>query len=382
MSTLISPTARAQQYTKVEAGIGSDSQTLTGIDGHRVLATGVAGLAAYNFSRSVAFEGSFSFLPVFQASPWQDSGRELTAFGGLKAGWRGRRFGVYGKIEPGLASLSCGIGYYGPKGQRYYDCERRTHFALQYGGVAEYRFNPRTAARVDAAQTLITEFDQVVFREPYVEEIVDGHIAQHLDFRFSLVHSFGALRGPEVEAVPPKSTFDAGFLLALQLKEHLLQSNVEPDRGLGAWVSWNFSKYVCWDTSAFDFPHDDHTASIQDGGTSLDAFSGIKAGLRRDKFGIFGKVRPGAVIFSRTEDSIDVTNTSAVISNSRLTSFGLDTGGIVEIYPSHHLIVRAEAGNVSIFYPAKTTYGQGEAFHTPGTERASVLFLFGAGWRF
>ena len=108
--------------------------------------------------------------------------------------------------------------------------------------------------------------------------------------------------------------------------------------------------------------------------TSFDAFSGVKAGLRRDKFGIFGKVRPGAVVFSRTEDSIFITSTAAVISNSKLPSFALDTGGIVELYPSRHFIVRAEGGNVSIFYPAKTTYGQGEGFHSPGTERASCCF--------
>ena len=306
----------------------------------------------------------------------------MTVFGGLKAGWRGRRFGMYGKIEPGLASFRCGLGHFGPNGQRYYDCERRTHFALQYGGIVESNINPRTVARVDVAQTLISEFDQVIYREPGLEEIVEGHIAQHFDFRFSIEHSFGVLRDPEIEGVPTKSAFDAGVLLALQLKEHLLLSNVEPDRGIGAWVSWNFSKYVSWDTGAFDFPHDDHTASIQDGGTSLDAFSGVKAGLRRDKFGIFGKVRPGAVVFSRTEDRIFITSTSAVISNSKLPSFALDTGGIVELYPSRRFIIRAEAGNVSIFYPAKTTYGQGEAFHSPGTERASVLFLLGAGWRF
>jgi hypothetical protein len=382
LSALFSSPAPAQQYTKAEAGIGTDSQTFTGTGGYHVLTTGVSGLAAYNFSRSVAIEGSLSFLPVFRDSPWQDSGRELTAFGGLKAGWRGRRFGLYGKIEPGLASFSCGLSYFGPEGQRYYNCERRTHFALQYGGVAEYKITPRTAARVDFAQTLISEFDQVLNRQMYSEEIVEGHLAQHFDLHFSVVHSFGAPRDPEIEPVTTRSTFDGGVLLALQLKEHLLMSNVEPDRGIGAWVSWNFSRYVSWDTSAFDFPQDDHTASIVDGGTSLDAFSGVKAGFRHDKFGVFGKVRPGAVVFSRTEDSISVTSTSAVISDSKLPSFALDTGGIVELYPSPRFIVRAEAGNVSIFYPAKTTYGQGEAFHFRGTERATVLFLLGAGWRF
>jgi hypothetical protein len=309
-------------------------------------------------------------------------GQGTDAFAGVKAGWRGRRFGVYGRVEPGLASFSCGLDHFGPTGQRNYDCERRTHFALRYGGVAEWNVTARTAARVDVAQTLISEVDQVVFRSPYIEGLIPGHIAQHLDFRFSIEHRFGLLRDAESEPAATRTTLDAGVLLGLQLKEHLLLATVEPDRGIGAWVSSNFSKHLSWDTSAFGFPHDDHTASTQDGGPSLDAFSGIKAGLRREKFGLFAKARPGAVVFSRTEDSIFITKTSALISNSKLPSFALDTGGIVELYPSRRFIVRAEAGNVSIFYPAKTTYGQGEAFHSPARERASVLFLLGAGWRF
>jgi hypothetical protein len=277
LTCLIPVFSSAQKYSRVEAGIGTDSQTYSDFNGHHYLSTGINGVVDYNLSPSLAIEGNFSYLPIFQKTRSVDSGDELTAFGGMKMGWRGRHFGLYGKIEPGLASFSCGFSYFGPNGQPYYNCMRRTHFALQYGGVAEYNFTQHTFLRVDAAQSLITEFDQVLLRSGNLTYSVKGHIAQHFNFRFALQHSFGSLHDTESETVPRSSSFDAGVLYALQTKEHL--DGVQPDSGIGLWLSWNFSRYVSWDTGVFDFPKDDHTAGFQDGGP---AFEGVLRNQGRD----------------------------------------------------------------------------------------------------
>ncbi len=383
--------AGAQQYARVDAGVGVAAQTYVDGAGKRLVLAGPSGVVTYNLSPSLAVEGSFGFVPEFAQSSAQDSGRELLGFGGVKMGRRGRRLGVYGKVEPGLVSFSCGYSIYGPAPgyKPYTDCERRTDFALQYGGVAEYMLSDRTALRIDAGQTLVTEFDQVTARSnggkssgAYVEVIDPGHVAQHLDLRLSVEHRFAGLWEDERKGEAGRDRVDVGVLYSLQPKEHLLEFSLEPDSGGGLWVSWNLGRYLSWDTSAIYFPHDDHTADFQDGGPSFDGFSGIKAGVRGERVGMFAKVRPGAIVFARTEDSLFLTRQSFLVTDSKFVDFGLDTGGVVEVYPAGHAILRAEAGELSIFYPAKTTMAQGVAVRAPGLERSAVMLLFGVGYRF
>ena len=81
---------------------------------------------------------------------------------------------------------------------------------------------------------------------------------------------------------------DIGALFSLQQRVHEDGDNqILPNRGGGAWVSWNFSKYVALDTTAFYSPQDDKHAYPQDGGRDLMAVWGIKAGMRRDRLGYF-----------------------------------------------------------------------------------------------
>jgi hypothetical protein len=363
----------AQQYSRIESGVGIESQTDSG------LTAGPFGNFTYNLSPSLAIEGSGSFLPQFQKNAQLDSGRELLALGGVKMGWRGQKFGVYGKIDPGIASYSCGLWL-----GTYDDCQRRTHFALQYGAVAEYWLNPRTALRVDGAQTLIAEFDQVYLRQPngFPAYIIPGHVAPHLDLRVSVVHSFGELQDAGSEQAPRDQTFDLGGLFALHPRVHILDSNLLPGPGGGMWGSWNFSKHYALDTSAFYEPQNDRTYTTLDGGHEVDAYIGLKAGIRRKRVGFFAKVRPGVNLFSHVIDSETPKQDVVLITYSKLPVFALDTGGIVEVYPSKHTILRFDAGDDTIFYPTRTTLYNGQPVTSPGSTAASILMTFGAGIRF
>jgi hypothetical protein len=333
-------------------------------------------------------EGSVAYLPEFNYPQWQDTGRELQAMGGFKAGWRGRRWGINGKVEPGIASFSCGIAYLNRQGQ-ISKCDRRTHFTLQYGGVAEYNLSPRWALRGDAAQSLTAEFDQVLLRYPSGSpfagrpfETVAGHIAQHLDLRFGIVRRFGVLRDEPLEPAARQSTMEVGVLFALQPKVHQLFSALEQDRGGGAWVSWDFNRHLGVDATAFYLPHNDGTVNVIDGGATLEGYAGIKAGIRRDHFGYFAKVRPGSIVFTNVLDSQAEIPGGLLNTYSKSPNFALDTGAIVELYPSAHSVMRVEAGNVSIFYSQRTIRVNGQPATVNGLEAASVLFLFGAGLRF
>jgi len=380
----------AQDYTRVDIGLGTLTESSTDENANYHVTSGGTVLGTYNLSRSLAVEGSFGYLPAFQHSVWEERGHEELGFGGLKMGRRGSRLGIYGKIEPGLVSFSCGVSFYGlpPVYNPYTNCERRTDFALQYGAVVQYALSPTTALRFDAAQTLATEFDQVIARYPsgalhgQAAEILTGHVGQHADFRFSIVQGFGLADKDGREGQAPQGRVDAGVFFALQPRVHLLDTDLQPDKGGGVWVSWNFSKYWSWDTTALYFERHNNNTSYQDGGNPFEGFSGFKYGIRRDRVGIFGKVRGGPVIFSRTESAFLQTQTSVTVGFSKFVDYGLDTGGVVEVYPYRRLILRAEAGEVSIFYPSTHVETENGPIPVAGLERSTMMLIFGGGYRF
>ena len=63
----------------------------------------------------------------------------------------------------------------------------------------------------------------------------------------------------------------------------------------------------------------------------ISALFGTKAGLRRDRFGVFGKSRVGLWHWTRSY-------------------FAIDAGGVLEYYPSSHTAVRMDVGDTIIFY--------------------------------
>ncbi|MFP5226795.1 MAG: hypothetical protein ACLGXA_04150, partial [Acidobacteriota bacterium] len=113
--TLAAPAALAQTYSPHEIGIGLASETgsayydATNYSGAIHDFAGPLGRYTFNFSPSLAIEGSVAYLPGFQTGGATDNGHELLALGGVKAGWRGRHFGLYGKAEPGISSWSPGL---------------------------------------------------------------------------------------------------------------------------------------------------------------------------------------------------------------------------------------------------------------------------------
>jgi hypothetical protein len=120
---------------------------------------------------------------------------------------------------------------------------------------------------------------------------------------------------------------------------------------------------------------------------------GVKAGKRFQKWGIFGKARPGVVSFSEGDSKFFLGSSDAFgILQGRQTHFAVDLGGVVEFYPSKRIVTRFEAGDTLIHYRRRQT-----SFLTfDPTTGATVLFPFttrsetrhnfqfaaGVGWRF
>jgi hypothetical protein len=89
--------------------------------------------------------------------------------------------------------------------------------------------------------------------------------------------------------------------------------------GVGGRLFWNFSREAALDAEVTRYP----------GKTSV--LAGAKLGLRRERFGVFGKTRAGIWHFSRSYTAVDV-------------------GGVVEYYPSPRTAIRIDAGDTILYY--------------------------------
>jgi hypothetical protein len=120
------------------------------------------------------------------------------------------------------------------------------------------------------------------------------------------------------------------------------------------------------------------------GRSALTGFFGGKAGMRTQRFGFFGKARPGFMTFDNAFRGATVILTPAPngigsigsISSfrfGRLTQRALDLGGVAEYYPARHWAFRWDLGDMLLFQdkgPTFTFIGVGTPSLPPIIERS------------
>jgi hypothetical protein len=75
---------------------------------------------------------------------------------------------------------------------------------------------------------------------------------------------------------------------------------------------------------------------------------GVKTGLRSEKAGIFGKLRPGFVHFGESTLNPAVLGSPGLAQTASATQFALDIGGVFELYPSRSVAIRFDVGDTII----------------------------------
>lgn len=345
-----------------------------------------------NLSSTLALEGTVEPWSQFFRDNAVQSGHETIALGGIKAGWRGERWGFYGKTEAGITSQSCAQWYTPPP---YSHCSRITNFALEYGGVMEYRLSPAFALRVDAGHLESLEFDQVTYRSSNLTISTFGGMLQHFDARVGITRCFGASRDPSSERILTQSGWEIGASFLLQPKTEPMPGDVNVYASPGAWATWNFSPHISWDSALIHsgpgrFGEYD-IANYQAGGRSLEALTGLKMGLRRDRMGYFAKLRGGTITFGETERRIGIEPGGQIfVERGMFTNPVLDVGGVWEVYPCHHMLLRFDAGSATVFYQPKGIWQYvpkgsvdvGTKYEIPGFTETGLLLTFGGGFRF
>src|SRR5262249_39192472 len=118
-------------------------------------------------------------------------------------------------------------------------------------------------------------------------------------------------------------------------------------------------------------------------GQKVQLFIGGKAGVRSRYVGVFVKARPGVMFIGEVTSGFSCSrNGFATICRPRHNNFALDTGGVVEFYPSSHAILRFDASAPIVRMRTATA---GILFINPSITSSTTQnfqFSVGFGYRF
>ena len=155
--------------------------------------------------------------------------------------------------------------------------------------------------------------------------------------------------------------------------------NAQNQAEIGGRFSWNFSRHVTLDAELEGslFRTTNLTTSYQ-GGYLLQSFVGIKVGKRWDKFGIFGKFRPGLTSYSGVIKQFQ----SGTLGFGRRTDPAFDLGGTAEFYVSRRILLRYDFGDTIIHYNSSTITISGQSIAAPSELRNNFQFSTAIAFRF
>jgi len=130
--------------------------------------------------------------------------------------------------------------------------------------------------------------------------------------------------------------------------------------GGGVRLTYNLTKNIGLEAEGNLFPreHNDFSLFGLSGRMSQGQF-GAKVGKRFKRLGVFGKIRPGFVSFSKVSYLISTRTitfdfgrqvTIGQFGERRERFFSTDVGGVVEFYPSRHLMTRVDLSDTIIRY--------------------------------
>jgi hypothetical protein len=168
-------------------------------------------------------------------------------------------------------------------------------------------------------------------------------------------------------------------------------SRTEP--GFGGRFTFNLNRVFSLEAAGHYFPKD--CFFCRNAGHITEGFGGLKAGKRFEKWGVFAKARPGVISYSEgTFNPFPIVGPAfpIVLERSRLTTFAMDVGGVVEFYPTKHLVTRFDAGDTIVHFGRRTfdaaVFNPGDNTFTPtritisGTTTHNFQFITSVGWRF
>jgi len=388
--TLTSTAAAQSRKDKLEVGVQATSLSLFDPDfPGDVTHAGAGGRVTYNINRSIAAEAEINFLAQ-KAFILRSDGHAIQAQFGVKAGKRFEKFGLFAKVRPGFLSVNRvfslepgpgvvinGIPTFIPK------IERETFFTIDVGGVLELYPSKRTVVRFDAGDTLVRHPDRfdIVFGLPPTVQLARAAKFTN-NFQFTAGVSFRLDDFPAEEGDARTSGDAREETPRYEVGVQFTSMSVEPpatacvfcatlnddfihtEPGFGGRFTFNLTDNIAFEGEGNYFTRD-RPGFPDPAGHMFQAQFGGKVGKRFERWGLFGKARPGFVGFTKVTE---VTGTRVVTLGS--TSFvvpdfregkafypSLDLGGVVEFYISRRWMARFDVGDTIIRYGELRTVG-------------------------
>ena len=133
------------------------------------------------------------------------------------------------------------------------------------------------------------------------------------------------------------------------------QRRTEP--GFGGRFTFNLNRVVALEAAGYFFPK--RCFQCEHNGNITEVIGGVKIGKRFEKWGIFGKARPGVASFS--QGKVNIFQDSTIpgfpfrFEEERLTGFAADLGAVLEFYPTKRIVTRFDAGDTIIHLGPRQT---------------------------
>jgi hypothetical protein len=380
---------------KIEIGVQSTSLTVFSPDtSFDETKGGIGGRIAYNFNRSIAAEAEINFFPQKQLI-FTSIGSTIQAQFGVKLGKRFDKFGVFGKVRPGFISansvLSLVPGLPGPNFP-VLNIERKTFFTTDFGGVLELYPSRRMVVRFDAGDTAIRHperFDMFGLGGPLVL-VRPAKFSHNFQLTAGVAFRLGDFPDEDADATTSGGAetqtkrFEVGaqftslFVKPSNAQGSLFVPRIHTEPGLGGRVTFNLTESIAFEAEGNYFTREQF--SFPEGGKMFQGQFGGKIGKRFDRWGVFGKARPGFVGFSRVFQSLGVQ--LPAFSFTRKLYPSLDVGGVVEFYVSPRWMARFDVGDTIIRYGEIRFPGLAPSFTVPSVTRHNLQVSSGIGFRF
>jgi hypothetical protein len=388
-SALIVPAARAQEeYSRFEVSGQFSLIRLLDSSGNAQSHLGFGGRLDINLTRRLALESQIDFFPK-PASPLLQSqgGRALQGMFGIRGKvLQSKHYAVYGLLRPGLIHFEK-VGAFSPTPPSFFTSRPATYFLMNLGGGIEFYPSPRLIARFEISGNPY-RIPNFTAHSPAGFVSAPGQITDSFRFSVGVGYRLGALHENSREApVSGKLEFGPQFTaMAIQREGSLDGVRTEP--GIGGFVSYQVFRFFYADSAVNFFLRGTNSSGVHDGGRIFQGLFGLKGGIRRDRIGIFGKVRPGFNSYSRALTSTQQTSAGPPpLFRSffdRSTNFVLDLGGVVEFYPTRRTTLRFDLGDTHVYFATKSFVSPtGTVTSVPGGQRLhTTVFSVGYAWRF
>jgi Outer membrane protein beta-barrel domain len=406
--TFASATPAQDQLTRFEVGGQFDGIRLMNSAGNAAFQYGFGARLDVNLTRRFALESTVDYFPrnsPFTPEEGGQGGRTLQAFFGVRGKFiTTRRYSVYGVLRPGLTHETNNekavlLTNSGMNFSLVNQTGPLTHFTLDMGGGIEVYPSDRwiLRAEVDASPYFVGNIPVLISPSPGAPisptNPISGKIYTPWKLSLGAGYRVGALReyardnvqGFDQSQPSRFSRLTVGAqatALSLAFVDGTDQATTMV--GFGPFASYRIWRFVEADGAMLLFPREEPSLGPRDGGRILQGFYGVRAGFRTQNLGFFAKVRPGFQSNSRTNSGVIFgPDSSASFTFSRATDFALDLGGVVEAYPTKHLVLRVDAGDTMLYTSARNfnVFGNSDVFPSY-PRRDTIQSGVGLGWKF